>query len=217
MASPCVSIERIVLGPIANNVYLISDGSSMVLVDPSCQEKSILAFLDGRVPNAIFVTHAHYDHIGALAALREATGAPVYASLVEEPLINGSDPSWGARHGVEPCPVDCTVSDGDVLSIGNMVWKVMITPGHSQGSTCFLLEDARACDVEDSSASILVSGDTLFEGTIGRTDLGGGDYQAMRKSLARLATLQDETIVLPGHGNPTTIDAERIRVFERYC
>ncbi|MBE6463768.1 MAG: MBL fold metallo-hydrolase [Eggerthellaceae bacterium] len=217
MASPCVSIERIVLGPIDNNVYLIGDGSSMVLVDPSCREKDILAFLDGRMPDAIFVTHAHYDHIGALAALRAATGAPVYASAAEEPLINGSNPSWNSRHGVEPCPVDYVVSDGDVLAIGNMMWKAMITPGHSQGSTCFLLENVRACGVEDSSASILVSGDTLFEGTIGRTDFEGGDFQAMRRSLARLAALQDETIVLPGHGNPTTIDAERIRVFKRYC
>ena len=217
MASPCAAIERIVLGPIANNVYAISDEAGMVLVDPSCEAQRILAFLDGRVPDAIFVTHAHYDHIGALAEIRRATGAPVFASADEEPLVSGKRPVWGGHNAIEPCPVDHVVHDDELLSVGTMTWRAMITPGHSRGSTCFLIDAAHAQGAQESTMPILVSGDTLFEGNIGRTDFDGGDFQAMRRSLARLATLQDDTLVLPGHGNPTTIAAERMRVFRRYC
>lgn len=217
MVSPCVSIERIVLGPIANNVYAISDAASMVLVDPSCEAERILAFLDGRVPDAIFVTHAHYDHIGALAEIRRTTGAPVIASAPDEPLISGKRPVWGGHGNIEPCTVDRIAGDGELLAAGTMAWQTIHTPGHSQGSTCFFIDAAHAQGAPESSLPVLVSGDTLFEGAIGRTDFEGSDFQAMRQSLARLATLPDETLVLPGHGNPTTIAAERLRVFRRYC
>ena len=216
MMSACVNIERVILGPIANNVYALSDETSLVLVDPGFDAQSILAFLKGRTPDAIFVTHAHWDHVGALAELKRATGAPVYASATEKPLIDGTNPSWGARHGIEPCAVDHAVADGELLTVGTMTWSAMITPGHSSGSTCFYIDPAHAQGAKELSVPVLVSGDTLFEGNIGRTDFEGGSFPQMRQSLTRLATLQDDAIVLPGHGNPTTIGAERIRVFKRY-
>lgn len=201
----CVPIEYLVLGPIENNVYIIDDGAGCFIVDPSCHPSLILEAIGDRKVDAIVITHGHWDHTGAAAELREATGAPVYASEIDASLVTGE--GWGNRHKHlnKPCPVDRVLADGDTLEIGNMKWRAILTPGHTPGGMCFFLEPA----ADQEGASVLISGDTLFAGTHGRTDFPESDPAAMAVSLKRLAELPDETIVLPGHNGFTTIGREK--------
>ena len=206
----CVDVKYLMLGYLANNVYIISDGAGTMVVDPSCDADKILAALSGEKVDAIVLTHGHSDHVGAAAALREATGAPVIASAVEAPAIE--DPaSRVTEDNPVPCPVDRTVGNGDVVEVGNMKWKVIETPGHTKGSIC--LFDIPQFGNHPGGLPVLVSGDTLFCGSIGRTDFEGGSMAEMRASLKKLAALPDDTAVLPGHNALTTIGAERKRVF----
>ena len=214
---PCVDVERIVLGPLGNNVYLIDTGDGCVMVvDPSCECDRILEAIGDREVAAIVLTHHHSDHMGAAAALREATGAQVVCSDAERPLVENPK-----KVGTSPlplpdaCPVDAVVSHGDIAKMGEIAWKVLLTPGHSKGSMCLYVVPQLA-PVKDG-APVLVSGDTLFAGAVGRTDFEGGSMDDMRKSLFTLAKLPDETIVLPGHGPATTIGAERKRTFAVYA
>ena len=210
----CLPFEFLVLGPLENNVYLITCGESVMMVDPSCEPERILEALDGRTVEAIVLTHKHWDHVGAAQAMREATGAPLIASAIDAAYITGERAMPAENHAIEPCPVDRTLEDGDVLEVGGVSWKVIATPGHTPGSIC-LYTDAEASSAPDG-APLLVSGDTLFFGSIGRTDFPGGSMTDMCVSLKRLAALPNDTIVLPGHNALTTIKSERRRVFARF-
>lgn len=210
----CVDVEFLVLGMLANNTYLISDGTATMLVDPSCSADEILSALNGRSLDAIVLTHKHFDHVGAARALRDETGAVVIASAVDAPSIEAGGLSADGKK-TDPCPIDSPVEDGDIVKIGNMAWKVVLTPGHTQGSMCLFLDPKFGNHPEGEP--MLVSGDTLFCASIGRTDFEGGSMDDMRASLKRLAVLPDDTIVLPGHNDLTTIGAERRRVFAQFA
>lgn len=209
----CVDVKYLVLGVLQNNTYIISDGQGTMVVDPSCDADKVLAALDGAPLDAIVITHGHWDHFGAAAALREATGASVVASAADAPFITNPPDEGMARRAV-PCPVDRTVANGDVVKAGAMEWKVIETPGHSKGSICLFIVPPFGNHAD--GLPVLVSGDTLFAGTVGRTDFEGGSVAEMAASIKKLAALPDDTAVLPGHNGLTTIGAERQRVFTMF-
>ena len=207
----CVDAAFLVLGPYQTNVYIVSDGSATFVVDPASDAKKIAAALGGRKLDAIVLTHRHSDHVAAAAELRSLTGATVIASAIDADMICGDKPVPRDDQKFPACPVDQRVNHGDVVKIGNMPWKVISTPGHTEGSMCLFLDSSLTERLD--AKPVLIAGDTLFFGSIGRTDFSGGSMSAMRKSLKRLAVLPDDTVVLPGHGNLTTIGGERRRVF----
>lgn len=211
----CVPVEYLIIGMIENNVYIIGDDEATFVVDPTAKVDEILHALDGRKLDAIILTHHHYDHVGVAKKLRDKTGATVVASKIDAPLITGQKKLPGEDMRCEPCPVDQLVENGEILKLGNMAWKVLVTPGHTKGGICLFLDPQFGTN--PAGSPVLISGDTLFCGTIGRTDFTGGDLGDMRRSLKRLATLPDDTIVLPGHNDLTKIGAERKRVFACYA
>ena len=207
-----VTVETHVIGPIETNVYIISAGDSVIVVDPADDCARILAAVGDRTVAAIVITHGHFDHTGAAAELREATGAPVYASAADTPLIEKPMRSASLPITSNPCTVDHQVNEGDRITIAGLTWDIMITPGHTPGCTCWFL----SADQTGEDAAILVSGDTLFAGACGRTDFENGSMDDMRASLARLAKLPDATLVLPGHMGMTSIIRERHATFARF-
>ena len=211
----CVDVEVLVQGPIHNNVYIVSDGEGTMVVDPSCDAAELVRALGDRELDAIMLTHRHYDHVGAAAELRRLTGATVIASNIDAPVICGEEPIPEEMKSFETCGVDYRAEDGDIVEIGNMAWKVLVTPGHTKGGMCWFL--VPQFGNHEDGAPVLLSGDTLFSGTVGRTDFVGGSAEDMKASMRKLAFLPDETVVLPGHGEATTIGAERERTFARWA
>ncbi|MEG2933053.1 MAG: MBL fold metallo-hydrolase [Gordonibacter sp.] len=211
----CVSVEFLVLGMLENNVYLISDGTATMVVDPTCKADKIVEALNGRKLDAIILTHRHSDHVGAAKELADKTGATVIASAIDAPMICGDEKLPRDDTRFNPCPVDRMLADGETLKLGGMPWKTIMTPGHTKGSMCLFLDPEHTDN--PVGTPVLISGDTLFCGSIGRTDFAGGDLNDMRRSLKRLSSLPDDTVVLPGHNDQTTIGAERRRVFAYYA
>ena len=202
----CVDVDCLITGPLQNNVYLISDDEAALVVDPAENAEAILSALDGKKLAAIVLTHGHWDHTGAAAELRRLSGAPVIAGVADADQIERPS-DIGTSRVSNPCPVDVRVKTGDVVRAGGMQWKVLETPGHSPGSICLFIVPPFGNHAD--GLPVLVSGDTLFKGTFGRTDFEGGSMQEMGKSMKRLAALPDDVAVLPGHNDLTTIGNER--------
>jgi glyoxylase-like metal-dependent hydrolase (beta-lactamase superfamily II) len=151
---------------------------------------------------AIAVTHAHIDHIGGAQKLKAATGAPVYLNRADLPLYDQLDvqAAWLGMRAPERAEIDQDARDGDSLSVGGTALTVLETPGHTPGSISLWIP----------AEGKLLAGDTLFRDSIGRTDLPGGDGRRILRSIAdKLLQLPDETVVIPGHGESTTIGRER--------
>lgn len=188
------------------NCYLVGceETSQAAIIDPSWDGRSILAMAenDGWQITHILLTHAHFDHIGGLQELKSATGAPIFAHPDAVDMLRDATMSaafFGMRIP-QPPPPDDMLADGQVLAVGDLQLHVLYTPGHAPGHVCFHLPDY----------GVLFDGDVLFQGSIGRTDLPGGDYDALMTSIkGRLLTLPDDTRVFSGHGSPTTIGQER--------
>jgi hydroxyacylglutathione hydrolase len=203
------------VGPFQCNCSVLGDeetGEALV-IDPGDEITEILRVLHdaGLTCRAMFHTHAHLDHVGATAALAKATGAPVLLHEADLPLWEHA-PDQAAFMGIESppmVPVDRYVRDGEFISCGRLRGEVIHTPGHSPGSVCLLVPwdpDGRAVP----EPGRLFAGDTLFAGSIGRTDLWGGSEERILQSIRRrLLPLPDETVVIPGHGPLTTIGQER--------
>ncbi|EHM09713.1 Zn-dependent hydrolase, glyoxylase [Thermanaerovibrio velox DSM 12556] len=202
------TVRRFPLGELWTNFYLVFDeGGSAIGIDPGGDCPEVLDFIEqmGLRLQLVMLTHGHWDHMGGLACLRKASNGGVAVHRLDGRALTDPDVNLSAFLGSKGCfdPADRLVEDGDELSVGSMRVRVFHTPGHTPGSCCFLVESG------DSRA--LFSGDTLFAGSVGRTDLPGGDEAALRGSLARLADLEDSLKVFPGHGPETTLGEERRR------
>jgi len=199
-----IAVEGLTLGELETNCWIASDaaGGPLVVIDPAGEAEVLLAALHGRSVAAVVLTHGHFDHLGAATAVLAATGAPLFAHSADAAAVTSAVTNGGAVFGfdaVAPVP-DRELEDGDVVVAGALRLTVVHTPGHTPGSVCLY--------AETDAGPHLFSGDTLFAGSIGRTDFPGGDPRAMRASIARLALLPPQTLVHPGHGPDTTIARE---------
>jgi hydroxyacylglutathione hydrolase len=200
-------IEHFAVGPLQCNCVVIGDERTRqaIVVDPGDEVERIFDILRRHElsVSAIVATHAHIDHVGALASLKQLTGAPAMIHEADVPLYEGlaEQAAWLGVPTPDTTALDSYLKENQRLAIGGSGLEVVHTPGHSPGSVSFMLDDANP---------IVLSGDTLFAGSIGRTDLWGGSFDEIMRSIrAKLLRLPDGTIVIPGHGPRTTIGAER--------
>src|SRR4051795_2668559 len=201
-----MDVRMFTVGPVAENTYIFRrDGSDRALIiDPGEEAPKLLQAIEGLnlTLDGILLTHTHFDHVGAVAPVAKATGAEVWVPQIEKPVLAdimafvpwpgfGPYESWDAEH---------TLSGGEKLELAGLEIDVIFTPGHSPGHVSFSIADERA----------LFSGDVLFQGSVGRTDLPGGDTPTLMRTLAHLVErFPDETVVYPGHMGVTTIGQER--------
>ena len=188
-----LTLHTLPLGAYQTNCYILhqEDSSSCVVIDPGYTPEVILDFLAGKglTLEAILLTHGHFDHVGAVRDLAAETGCRVW--------LNPDDLSMPPKLTAGPLYYTDTYSEGDTISPAGISFQVLSTPGHTPGSVCLIAED------------FLFSGDTLFAGSCGRTDLPGGSTHAIRESLRRLAALPQDYSVHPGHGESTTLAWEK--------
>jgi len=201
-----LDVEMLTVGPIAENCFLLRrEGSDRVLVvDPGEEAERILAAVaaKGAEVEAILLTHTHFDHVGAVAPVAAASGAPVYCPVIEVPILADimSFVPWEGFGPFESYDADETVAGGETLALAGLELDVVFTPGHSPGHVTYSVRG------EDA----LFSGDVLFQGSVGRVDLPGGDGPTLMESIRTLLdTHPDETAVYPGHMGATTLGAER--------
>ena len=223
--APKLIHEILPVGMLQCNCHVVGDPVTReaVVIDPGDDVETILEVIarHGLKVRAILITHSHIDHVIGLKKMREATGAPVLMHQADMELYKELEmqAEWIRWATPEISEVDDFLSEGKTIQWGNYELRVMHTPGHTKGSVCLYLP--RETDVIRDLSSpripmsvrepgLLFAGDTLFEGSIGRTDLWGGSMKEIMRSLkTKVLALPDETIVFPGHGGETTIGAER--------
>jgi hydroxyacylglutathione hydrolase len=199
-------LEMLTVSPFQENCYIIGDEASGVgaVVDPGDEAARIAMAVEqtGLEIGSIIVTHAHIDHVGAVAALVDEYACPVLMHAEAEPMLEQLPTQammMGLRFGKVPT-VDRHIGEGETLEVGDLRLRPLYTPGHAPGHLAFYSED------ED----LVLSGDALFAGSVGRVDLPGGSMEVLMRSIEeRLMTLPNETIVYPGHGPQTEIGSER--------
>jgi hydroxyacylglutathione hydrolase len=193
------------VGPVQENTWIarLHGSDKALLIDPGDEPERIKVALEElkTSPEAILITHCHFDHVGAVAAMARATGAPVYCPAGEVRILQHINdyifPGFGPFEAYTP---EETVKGGDVLELAGLTIDVISTPGHSPDHVTYSI----------ASESAIFSGDVLFQGSIGRTDLPGADHPTLMRSIATLLdALPDDTGVLPGHMDPTTLGRER--------
>ncbi len=196
-------VRSLVVGPLDVNCFIIWDEASKkaMVIDPGDEPDRIMEIINNESLSVDYIvcTHAHFDHVGAVADIKKETGAKVIIHRDELEIYHGAKDQaafWG--YDLDPLPEpEIFVKDGDEISLGGISFKVLHTPGHSPGGICL------------SGEGVIVTGDTLFAGAVGRTDFYGGDMNRLRESFKRLMSFPPETEVLPGHGPNSTIGRER--------
>jgi hydroxyacylglutathione hydrolase len=196
-----MDIRCLTVGPLQENCWIVRRDDRALVIDPGDEAERIVAAVENITVEAILLTHTHFDHVGAVAPLARHTGAPVYCPELEVPVLQDINayvfPGFGP---FEPYDPERTVHGGERLSLAGLDLDVIFTPGHSPGHVSYSIADEQ----------VLLDGDVLFQGSIGRTDLPGGDFRTLLDSIATLLnTLPDETRVLPGHMGETTLGRER--------
>ena len=187
-----MKIVTMPVGAYQTNCYMVwGEGDKCVLIDPGYMAGALLEQVEkqGKQLEAILLTHGHFDHVGAVRDIAADTDCKVY--LCDQELSLPESLTAGKLYHTH------TYDDGDTITAAGLTFEVLHTPGHTPGGVCLLCED------------VMFSGDTLFAGSIGRTDFPGGDYDTIQASLRRLAQLPKDYKVLPGHGEDTTLDFER--------
>jgi glyoxylase-like metal-dependent hydrolase (beta-lactamase superfamily II) len=202
-----IDVRMFTVGPVQENCFILreKDSGTALIVDPGEEADRLLKAVDElgiEKVEAILVTHTHFDHVGAVAPVARATGAPVYCPELErDVLANIMDyVPWPGFGPFESYEADRTVAGGETLELAGMKLDVLFTPGHSPGHVTYAIRDERA----------LFSGDVLFQGSVGRVDLPGGDWPTLLSSIQSLVDeFEPETVVYPGHMGITTLERER--------
>lgn len=194
-------IKKIPAGVYAANCYVIIDEvtKETAVIDPGGDSDEIIKYIDSMNCNVkyILLTHAHADHTGAVDDIRGVYKVPVCVNIKDEKMMQESSFMFGKYEKNDD--LDIYVNEGDIIKLGKIEIKCLETPGHTPGGMCYLIENK------------IISGDTLFAGSIGRTDLQGGDYDTIINSIReKIMVLGDEIEVLPGHGSKSTVGTERM-------
>lgn len=196
-----MEIKTLVLGILEVNCYLISTEKATVVIDPGFSSAEVMNFLENAKDKErlILLTHAHFDHIGFAEELATITNTKIAIGELDAPALQDNNLNLSAPFGapLSSFSADILLTDNQQINVGDLNFRVIHTPGHTVGGVCYLCGD------------ILFSGDTLFKGSIGRTDFPSGSFKTLKNSIERIYTLPNETVLLSGHGGQTTVLAEK--------
>ncbi len=198
-----MEITRLIVGPIAENCYILKySQTEAAIIDPGDEGEAIARELEkqGLTPTKILLTHGHFDHIGAAAFLKEKYGIPLYINEKDSAMLSDREKSGGLIApfvAFNPVKADGFFKEGDIIKLGDFSLRVMETPGHSEGSVCFMGDD------------FMITGDTVFKGSVGRTDLYSGNSKKLMESVKRIAALEGDYTLYSCHGDCTELEAEK--------
>ncbi|MCG0275878.1 MAG: MBL fold metallo-hydrolase [Thermosediminibacteraceae bacterium] len=196
-------VKRLMVGPLASNCYILGDDTKKgVIIDPGAEPETILKEIKEQDIKVEFIilTHGHADHIGAVGDVKDATGAKVAIHEKDAKMLVSAEENLSSfmGYGFTQPPADIKLKGGELLKVGNSELEIIWTPGHTPGSICI------------KAGKLLFSGDTLFAGSVGRTDFPGGSYRELINSIkSKLLIFEEDVRILPGHGSESSIGAEK--------